>query len=218
MVQFFDWTPDLAYVVGLIATDGCLSSDNKCMVFTSGDIEQIGNVKLILHSPGKICYTRNSKSEAYRIYFCNVQFYDWLLGIGLTPNKSLTLGELRIPHEYFIDFLRGHLDGDGSITTYTDRYNTKVKSKYVYERLCVRFISASKAHMLWLKGMITAVTGLKGSFHATKLNTTGNRIYLVKFGKKESLKLLSQIYYRDYLPCLTRKKSLYLDFLLKMDK
>ena len=33
----------------------------------------------------------------------------------MTPEKSLTLGPLAIPDEYFPDFFRGCIDGDGSI-------------------------------------------------------------------------------------------------------
>jgi hypothetical protein len=210
------WTPDLAYAVGLIATDGCLSSNRKNIVFTSQDIEQITNMKIILMLPGKIGYTRNSKSEAYRIQFTSAQLYDWLCSLGLTSNKSLTLGELKIPDKYFIDFLRGHLDGDGSISTYTDRYNTFKNDKYVYERLWVRFISGSQDHIRWLHLMIRKLLGVTGRVHITKPNYLGRSMYIIKFGKKESLGLLEKIYYSDTLPCLTRKKTIYLSFLAKI--
>ena len=215
-VQFFDWSSDLAYAVGLIATDGCLSSNQKNVTFTSKDIEQIGNIKLILKMNAKIGMTKNSTSDAYRLQFSSTQFWDWLVSIGLTPHKSLTIGELKIPIQYFIDFLRGHLDGDGSIMTYTDRYNAHKNPNYVYERLWVKFISASETHMIWLQNMIIETTGIPGRLHKTKPNHAGNHMYILKFAKKASLTLLSKIYYSDALPCLTRKKSIYRDFLVKM--
>lgn len=214
-VHTFDWTPNLAYVIGLLATDGCLSPDGRHIIFTSKDIEQIGNVRLILRLHNKIGFTRNPQSEAYRLTFGDVQMYDWLVGIGLTSNKSLTIGPLKIPDEYFMDFLRGHLDGDGSITTYTDSYNTYIDPKYVYERIWLRFISASQSHVIWLKDRISAITGINGRLHKTKPNHVGNPMYILKFAKKNSLALLSKIYYSEALPCLTRKKSIYLDFLTK---
>ena len=33
----YKWTPELAYIVGLITTDGCLSSDGRHLTFTSCD-------------------------------------------------------------------------------------------------------------------------------------------------------------------------------------
>ncbi len=59
----FDWTPNLAYAVGLIVTDGSLSSNGKNVIFTSQDIEQIGNIKLILNLMAKLGITRNKTSE-----------------------------------------------------------------------------------------------------------------------------------------------------------
>ena len=115
-VRSFDWSPELAYVVGLLTTDGSLSSDRRHISFTSQDIELITHVKTILRKKNKIGFTRNFRSEAYRIQICDVQMYDWLLSIGLMPKKSLIIGKIKIPNKYFIDFLRGHLDGDGSIT------------------------------------------------------------------------------------------------------
>jgi len=48
-----------------------------------------------------------SKKQSYKIQFGNVQFYRWLLKIGLFPNKTYRLGSLKISNKYFRDFLRG---------------------------------------------------------------------------------------------------------------
>ncbi len=111
------WTPNLAYVIGLIATDGNLSKDGRHIDFTSKDIEQIQNLIKILDLKTKIGIKSSGTSNRkyYRTQFGNVKFYKFLLYIGLTPAKSKTLGKLKIPDKYFADFLRGHLDGDGSI-------------------------------------------------------------------------------------------------------
>jgi hypothetical protein len=218
-VQTFEWSPKLAYVVGLIVTDGCLSSDLRNIAFTSKDIEQIGNLIRILKLKNKIGFTRNKKSEAYRINISNVQFYDWLLKIGLTSNKSLTLGKIKIPDKYFVDFLRGHLDGDGSINTYIDKYNAKKNPEYIYERIFVTFISASKNHILWLHNKIMKIVGVKGAIHVSKVkNDFQNPMYIIKFGKKESLKLLGKIYYSESLLCLSRKRRKYLDFIKNLHR
>ncbi len=213
-VQIFTWSAELAYAVGLIVTDGCLSSNGKSVAFTSKDLEQIENFKKILKLTSKTGYTKNPRSTAYRIYFSSVQFFDWLVSIGLSTNKSLILGPISIPDNYFKDFLRGHLDGDGSITTYIDSYNTKIKASYVYKRLLVRFISGSSQHIRWLYDKIYENLGAKGALHITPTSLTRkNPIYTIKFAKKESLKLLKQIYYSPELPCLSRKKGIYLDFI-----
>jgi hypothetical protein len=210
----FTWSPNLAYAVGLITTDGCLSNDRRHVIFTSQDLEMIRNMKLILRNTDKVCLTKNSRSEAYRIQPSNVQLYDWLFSIGLTPHKSLTIGAIDVPDRYFVDFLRGHLDGDGSIQTYTDFYNTTKNPKYVYERIFVKFISASKNHIVWLHEKIVKNLGVHGAVHMTKeKDPKKNPMHIIKFAKKESLKLLPQLYYSDSVPCLSCKKILYTDFL-----
>jgi hypothetical protein len=212
--QNFVWTKDLAYIVGLIVTDGCLSKDGRHVIFTSKDIEQIGNFIRILKIKNKIGITKNKTGEAYRIQIGNVQFYDWLLEIGLTAKKSLTLGKINIPDNYFLDFLRGHLDGDGSITTYIDKYNTRKDIKYIYKRICTSFISASEDHIIWLRQSIIKIAKVNGSLHKSKTRKGGkNPMYVIKFGKKESLNLLSNIYYSNDIPYLTRKKLKYDKFL-----
>ncbi len=213
-VYDFTWTNELAYIVGLFVTDGCLSSDNRHIIFTSKDIEQINNVIDILNIKNKIGITRNKNSEAFRIQICNVQLYDWLIKIGFTANKSLTIGEIDVPDKFFIDFLRGHLDGDGSICTYTDKYNTKTNPKYVYNRIFVTFISASKKHIEWLHDKIIKNIGVVGAIHESKLKYGNkNPMHIIKFGKKESLVLLKKIYYSDKLKTLSRKKLKYTNFI-----
>ena len=107
-----------------------------------------------------------------------------------------------------IDFLRGHLDGDGSITTYTDRYNTFKNPKYTYERVFVRFISASEKHITWLHEMISTLTGIRGAKHTARPKPeTGRSMYILKFGKKSSVELIRRMYYSKDVPALERKRA-----------
>jgi hypothetical protein len=153
----FKWTPELAYVVGLLTTDGNLSKDGRHIAIKSSDLQLLQTFKKCLNLPNRITKTKKEgwgRKSYYRIQFGKVQFYRWLLKIGLFPNKTYTIGALQIPNKYFSDFLRGHLDGDGNITTYIDSYNTYKNPKYVYTRLYTYFRSASKVHILWLKEKI----------------------------------------------------------------
>jgi len=123
----FEWTPELAYAVGLLTTDGNLSKDGRHITMRSSDVQLLKTFKKCLNLPYKIVQSKNdgwAKKPCYRVQFSKVQFYRWLLKIGLFPRKTYTIGELKVPNEYFPDFLRGHLDGDGSITTYKDYWNT----------------------------------------------------------------------------------------------
>ena len=214
----FEWTPNIAYVIGLITTDGCLSTDGRHIIMRSSDIQLLETFRKCLNLSNRICQTFHdgwAKKPAYKIQFGNVQFYNWLLKIGLFPAKTYTIGEIKIPDKYFFDFLRGHLDGDGSVWTYTDSWNTFKKPEYVYKRIFVKFISASKQHILWLRDNIEKIAKIKGHLHENKpryqFQTTS--IWQVKFAKKDSLKLYSYLYPHIDVPCLTRKRQKFESFI-----
>ena len=116
------WNANLTYAIGLIATDGCLSKDGILIDLTSNDREQLENFSKCLGVNFKIGLKwNNNKDKSLRIQFKNRIFYDFLLSIGLTPRKSLTMGKLIIPDKYFFDFLRGCFDGDGCFYSYWDK-------------------------------------------------------------------------------------------------
>src|SRR6185436_18193595 len=118
MIDLENLKPEvLWYVVGLIATDGNLSSDGRHIFIVSKDIDYLLSVKAALGLKTKIGrkvggYSGEKKYGVIQIG--DVNFYRYLLSVGLIPKKSLTLGKLNIPNEYFNDFLRGVIDGDGN--------------------------------------------------------------------------------------------------------
>lgn len=100
--------PNLWYLVGLITSDGCLSKDGRHIDITSSDYEFLSKIKNKFSLTNRIGIKNKEKiNMAYYIQISNKNFYDFLLSIGLIPNKSLTLDRLDISKEFFNDFLRG---------------------------------------------------------------------------------------------------------------
>jgi hypothetical protein len=143
------------------------------------------------------------------VQFGDMVFYRWLLDIGLMPDKSHRLGPLDVPDEYFADFLRGYLDGDGCILTYTDRYNTYKGKQYVYQRLYVRFYSASERYLSWLRGELNRLLGTSGGIGGGK----GGRARVLTYAKKDSIRLIRWMYYDPDVPCLERKRAVAVQYL-----
>lgn len=200
----------MAYAVGLITTDGNLSSDGRHVSLTSADKQLLSTFKKCLGKNNKLYInppSSLSKKTVYRVQIGDVVLYSWLERIGLMPNKSLTIAELKIPNNYFRDFLRGHLDGDGSLIYYKDSYNTKINPKYVYTRFFVYFRSASEKHILWLRGRISKILGTHGSISALKSKTQkgSSQEFTLKFSTNEAKIIVNWIYYQQNLPCLKRK-------------
>jgi hypothetical protein len=200
----FVWSADLAYVVGLMVTDGTLSPDGRHLTFTSKDRNQVELVKDLLGLSNTITTNTSSFNPGqtyWRIQFGNVAFYKWLVGIGLMSNKSKVLNAINVPDSYFFDFLRGHLDGDGTIRVYNDpRYPNS-------RRLYTVFSAANRPHLEWLRSTINRLIRIEGYIDP------GTRIWRLTFAKAKSLKLLPCLYYHPDLPCLHRKREQFAKFL-----
>ncbi|MFC1632422.1 hypothetical protein ACFL2I_07695 [Candidatus Omnitrophota bacterium] len=187
-----------------MATDGNLSSDGRHMVLVSKDIEQINTFKRCLGINNRISlkasgYTKTKKY--YFVQFGNVNLYRWLQQIGLTPKKSKTISKLSIPDEYLSDYLRGYIDGDGSLSVFQDAVYPNS------QRLYTRFFSGSLKHLKWLKSRIKSLFRVDGFIGKV------SGAYELRYAKTASITLLNAIYYNKNIPCLQRKRKLIEQFL-----
>lgn len=196
-----EWSPNFAYALGLLATDGCLYG-GRHINLTSKDKSQILNFKKCLgvnniigrKSNGS---TKDGSKKYFNLQFGDILFYQFLIDIGITPAKTKTISVVAIPDEYFFDFLRGHFDGDGTFYSYWD---PRWKSSFMFYMV---FISASKNHIDWLQKKIYGFLEIKG--HITKGITSS--VYQLKYAKVESLKLFPKLYYSKDVVCLRRKRK-----------
>ncbi len=195
------WTSNFAYVIGVIATDGNLSSDLRHILVTSKDYEMVLNCKKCLGIENKIGRkARGGEKEKkyYVLQFGETNFFEFLLKIGITPRKSKTISELKIPFQYFPDFFRGCMDGDGSISIFNHP-----ESKH--KQLKVRLYSASLPFLTWIHNTIVLILKIKGG-HIYK--DPIKEVYGLSYAKSDGGKILSFMYYKRDLPCLHRKRRL----------
>lgn len=193
------WSPDFAYAIGLIASDGNLSPDGRHITFTSKDIELANLFRNALNIHvrlGKKAGRKEWEKKYHIVQFSDVLFYQFLLGIGITPNKSKTIGKIKVPPEYFFDFLRGSFDGDGSFYSYWD---SRWKSSFMFYTV---FVSASRRHIDWIQKELSTRLSVTGHITRDGKKSTCQ----LKYAKKESLKILEKVYYSGSVLCLSRKK------------
>jgi hypothetical protein len=201
--KHYTWSPEISYAVGLMASDGCLQKDGRHLDLTSVDTEQLKNFSLALGRELYIGTKLNGYGGiGYRIQLSDVALYDFLLEVGLTPNKSKTIGALSIPDIYYPDFLRGLFDGDGTIYGFWDKDWPNCL------RYSVGFTSASHLFLQWLQ---TSNSRLAFTLPGT-LRLSG-RAYILSYGKADSRKLFSFMYYTKNVPKLNRKYQKFIDFL-----
>ncbi len=193
------WSPNFAYAIGLLVTDGNLSPNGRHIVFVSKDLEQIENMNKALSITVPISHTRSGYTGKLtpRIQFSDSVFWMFLCSIGVLPNKSKTIGLIDIPSSYFMDFVRGLFDGDGSFYSYFD---SRWKSSFMFY---TSFVSASYKHVTWLQLKMREYVGVDG--HIT--HGRGVSVYQLKYAKTESLKILKKMYYSGSVICLSRKRK-----------
>lgn len=193
------WRPELAYVVGLMATDGCLYNDRRHLNLTSKDRQLVDTFKNCLGLQNKVGRKRGgfAGTLAYNLQFGSTSFYRFLLSTGLTPAKSKTLGGVDVPKKYFPDLLRGLFDGDGTFFSY---YDPRWKSSFMYYLV---FISASEKHIRWLRKKLLKFYNVKG--HGA--HQPYRRAFQLKYAKREAAKLIRIMYYSKNVPHLERKRK-----------
>jgi hypothetical protein len=192
--------------VGLAATDGNLSGDRRHLAFDSNDAEL---VQLFLRCVGRPIRYGPKKTRtggiAYRAAFSDVELNRWLMSVGLTPAKSLTLGGIDVPDGFLPPVVRGLLDGDGSVVNFVHAPTKRLYPNYRYERLAAQFNSATRAHLEWLRARLEPIVRTRGYVEVTPPKPPRHEFNMLRYGKYASIELLKQLYPDQTVPRLIRK-------------
>lgn len=142
-VHYFDNidTYAKAYIVGFIAADGSLVKGKTTTTLTITvkytDKEVLEFIKSEIGNEHKLLEIKrksfsNKEIHHIRYYISDINISKALINLGITPNKSLTMGNIinNIPYKYRDAFIIGYFDGDGSVTTRNDLYWKASKQKY----------------------------------------------------------------------------------------
>ncbi len=110
--SFFDkWTPEMAWVLGLMATDGHVGKCGRAFYLTSKDYDMLHNVRELLGFSGNV----HRCNTAWRLSVCRKSLCDALAAKGIVPRKTFTVDWGSFPAEFHRHFLRGLWDGDGGV-------------------------------------------------------------------------------------------------------
>lgn len=116
--DFFDtWSDSMAYILGLLVTDGNIYYSEKAgwrfsITLKSSDKYLLENILIVIGSNHKIY---DGKDNSSKIDIANKMICKSLLRLGVTRNKSLNGKCPNIPIEFIPKFLLGVIDGDGSV-------------------------------------------------------------------------------------------------------
>ncbi len=132
---FKSWSPAMAYVLGVIYTDGSLhpgrarepgaktTPTSPRVSVSQKEPELLLKVLALLGSNARLMHSekRGISGALYFFHLNGEEVYQDLLNLGLTARKSLTIQFPPMPVECIRHFVRGCWDGDGSVYVLRDR-------------------------------------------------------------------------------------------------
>ena len=139
---------------------------------------------------------REGYSPCYCVWLSDPAYRGFLEDVGLTPakTKDRTLGPLKIPDEFFRDFFRGVVDGDGTIRIRTDKRRPNSR------HLEVSVPSVCRPFLVWIRDTTTRLAATEGAIYRRPW------LFVLMFTGSKASRLLSWLYYAPDLPCLQRKR------------
>lgn len=194
--------PAFWYLVGVIATDGCLVNNGRTVVVTSKHRDYLVQLSALLGVRQNVRQKRSGfGSLAYDLRIGSKDLYIKLSAIGVTPRKTATIGQLDVPDSGFKDFLRGVIDGDGNIRRWIHPTNGR-------EPWVLRVFGISAPFLQWIAETTNRLWSVKGSLCSSR-ETERNRQtrHTLKYGKLAAKVILQQCYYSGAF-ALERKRRL----------
>jgi hypothetical protein len=197
--KFFDkLTEKSAYILGFIYADGNIAWNPKkgyqslTITASAKDKEHLEKIRNLLLSSKPLLYS--PKTNSYRLIVNNKNLCNRLMTLGVFPRKSLIVQFPDfLPDEYLKHFLRGVIDGDGSVY-YCDRK----RSPY----FVIKIFSGSEEFLQELVKKVKEVFDIDGNVRKNKKN-----LYRVEYSCSRGKKLAKHIYSnssiflkRKYLP------------------
>ena len=203
------WTPMLAYALGLMATDGNVAKIGQNVTVVSGDVQLLEAFKQCVPRAGRIC---RHGENAFHVNVSSVILCSWLATVGIFPAKSLTIGSLKVPDEFFFDVARGLLDGDEGIDNYIHHPGGNESATRTIATNASTPSFSRRAVTIW-RGSDQQCAGCSGSTRRSSVNRSDDRrraCTRLRYGKHASLRILSRLY-ADPQRSLSRAEAEHLD-------
>lgn len=195
---FKTWTPDMAYILGFIFADGNIAWNPEkayralTITVAAKDKVHLEKMRILLESTKPLFYS--DLTNSYRLIINNKKVCIDLMNLGVVPRKSLIKEFPDIPIDYICDFIRGYVDGNGTV-----RYTDRKRSSYFEISICcgsIRFLEK-------LVEVVETNIGIKINIIHSKEN-----VYTARYTCTKGMQFAKWIYNNHDL-CLLRKYNNY---------
>lgn len=201
----------MAYILGYIYADGSLEDASylrgKYLRISSVDRQLIEDAKKVLGSEHKLLVIKPAiaaRKTRYLLRIGSHRIYEDLIGLGLYPNKSLTITLPFIPGEFLSHFTRGYFDGDGC--AFLEKA-VGIKQKLIFKKMRIVFTSGSYIFLERLAFTLRERLDLK----IDKVYK-GNKSFQLAYSTADSVKLFRFMYATAEGLFLKRKFKKFVDF------
>ena len=205
---FKTWTPDMAYVLGYLWADGTVTEKSIAIECNDSDQDIIYWIRDQFKSNHKIKYRKRITPSGYEAKMCSCSFASTAMVRDLHELHGMESAKSRkdlpwpkVPDDMLPHFVRGNLDGDGSI-------NILERSRV--DGPCFKCSFILLGTKCWLDGLsdqICSITGLEKP-NLCRLVTSNGLLHQIYLGKKSDLRTLYHwVYPSEDIFCLERKRN-----------
>lgn len=195
---FHIWSRDMAYILGFICADGSVAWNPPkgyySLTITAAEKDRLHleKIRQIIDSTKPLLYSQTTRS--YRLVVNSRRLSGRLIALGVVPRKSLILKFPKVPIIYVKDFIRGYMDGDGSVIFF------KRKRSPYFE---IRISSGSSKFLEILEAKVNRKLQIRSRLVKLKGNC-----YILRYSCTRGLKLANWLYQNAQL-FLVRKYNKY---------
>lgn len=220
------WSSEMAYILGFIAADGCISTDEeRCsyllkITLKDTDSNHLLKIKNALDYEGVIYFHENNASpivnkvtDGCTLAIKSKTLINDIKKIGIKERKSFNKEvPVSLPKKFEIDYIRGYFDGNGSVGVQYPTTSGGLKTKTTQIR--VRFCSASRANLYQIQEILSKY-GIKKK---RVPEVTSKTAVDICYSTKESLILYRLFYQNKDAMYLDRKKIRFEEAITEREK
>lgn len=195
---------NMAWLLGFLASDGCVSKDRNQIIIhlAKNDIEILERIRKELQLENPISTGASNRGyEFCRLSWTCAQHVKDLAEYNIIPQKTYKLQPpFKLDKKYWIDYIRGYFDGDGSINIIKNS-NGRGNGTLRWQ-VC----SATKCILEFI------MTYFKEEYHIPEVciqerETNGKIMYIIQYGPVATRTIYQHLYNTKSTLYLQRKKD-----------
>lgn len=156
---FKRWSNEMAYVLGFIYTDGCVSGN--ALTISQNERYILENINETMSSNCAIYERYNGKNPIHTLYISRKEIVEDLRKLGVVEGKSRIITFPEISDEYLPHFIRGVIDGDGwvqdrgytmNVTNASESFSYTLYNVFKERGFNARITQQENAYRVWVSG------------------------------------------------------------------